>query len=375
MAYTGSGTSADPFLVGTINDFVSVLTNENLTNIYIKMTADLDWTGRSNISFGNSNADFRSKLYIDGNGTSWTNIVAINSKLFNYTGSAFSYLNIFMSNFTNIEVLQAINNESAWNSYYQPGWFINRSNGFTLTDVTMHIKLYWIVFSLSAPASHPVGIYIGPNNDLSSLTMDVMLRSNLVIDYYAIGTNGIFCIGGLQSDKTADHYIRDSIIKVSYYDENGWACAEPNTNFISSRSAITSQYGLPLLGLSTLNDWYYKGVILVNSGYFVRYYSDVNMNDKIACEIMRYVEVVNSYIVYECMRGLYIRPRIAETRFSTYAFYDITKAPDMYCFLCDYSYSSAQFAGLTTTQCKSRSSFEGTEAIIPFKLKQVTPGS
>ena len=375
MAYTGSGTSADPFLVGTINDFVSVLTNENLTNIYIKMTADLDWTGRTTISFGNSNASFRSIIHIDGNNTSWTNITVINKQLFDYTGSSFSYLNIFMSNFTNIEVLQIINNESTWTNYNSPGWFINKSNGFILTDVTMHIKLYWIIFSLSSPAPYPVGIYIGPNNDLTSLTMDVMLRSNLVIDYYAIGTNGIFCIAALQSDKAADFYIRDSIIKVSYYDENGWACSEPNTNFINSRATMTSQDGLPLLGLSTINSWYYKGVILVNSGYFVRYYSDVNMNDKIACEIMRYMEVVNSYIVYECMRGLYLRPRIANTRFSTYAFYDITKAPDLYRFLCDYSYGESQFVGLTTTQCKSRSSFEGAEAIIPFKLKQVTPGS
>lgn len=375
MAYSGSGTQADPFLVGTINDFVSVLTNESLTDIHIKMTADLDWTGRSAISFGNRNASFRSRLYIDGNGTSWTNITVINSKLFQYTGSAFSYISIFMSNFTSIEVLQIINNEVAWNSNRPPGWFINVSNGFVLTDVNMYIKLYWIIFSLSGRAPEVVGICIGPNNDLQDSTMDVMLRSNLVIDYYAIGTYGIFTIAGLNSDRSADRYIRDSIIKVSYYDENGWACDQQYSNFISNSDSITSNNYVPLLGLSTTNEYYYKGAILVNSGYFVRYYADVNMNDKVCCEILRYVEVVNSYIVYECMKGLYLRPRISKVRFSTYAFYDITKSPDMYCFLCDYSYGASQFAGLTTSQCKSRSSFEGPDAIIPFKLKQVTPGS
>ena len=130
-----------------------------------------------------------------------------------------------------------------------------------------------------------------------------------------------------------------------------------------------------LLGHPGGLDYSYKRTALVNSGVFVRYYADVNMNNKACINLVGSMSIVNSYIVYECMRGLYLRPRMGNVHFQTYGFYDITKAPDLYQHDNTYAYSSAQFAGLTTTQCKSRSSFEGAEAIIPFKLKQVTPGS
>ena len=76
--------------------------------------------------------------------------------------------------------------------------------------------------------------------------------------------------------------------------------------------------------------------------------------------------------MYECKGSVYLYPRLSTCAFETYVFYDADKAPDLYNAYPTWAGGSYQLAALTTAQCKSRLSFEGPDAIIPFKLKQTT---
>lgn len=371
MAYTGSGTQADPYLVGTIDDLAAVITGSG--PVYIKMLNDLDFTGRSSIPTSMTNG--RSLVYIDGNNTKWTNIALINATLFKNPNNI-GY-ELFTINNLDIEYMQVYNNRNAVVSitgstgHASAVWISNHNAGLVLTDCIIKAKLYYAVF---ANDYFSMGMIFG-SEPIQGVTQDIILRCDIVVDFYYIGTNASLHLNCWSTSVSNDHYIRDSIIKISYYDENGWACRQGFWgNFCDQNDLDQISYSghtpLPLIGNAEMNEYYYKGNTIVNSGIFVRYYADVNMNNKVTMSIIRYIEMINSYIVYECMKSVYLKPDIRKTKFSTYSFYDIDKAPTIFLHSNTYSYDSSQFRGLTTAQCKARSSFEGPDAIIPFKLKQ-----
>lgn len=382
MAYTGSGTQADPYLVGTIDDLASAMGQAN--TVYIKMTNDIDWTGRSKVSY-TSLTNFSTEINIDGNGTSWTNIALINCTMFydNRNNSDYDYKLVKFSNI-NIEATQIIDNIDQASSYiandYYKNFFIAGANHSILfSDCNIRLKLYQAVFTVSSISYKAFcGLQICTNYENNSgqvdpvkQDLDLLVRTNLTIDVYCIGPYGGFILNIGRSISTRNHYIKDSIIKISYYDENGWGTTGDAGNFVAgSDNPGRAGWSMPII--RSIYDWTYNRPIIANTGIFIRYYANTNLNDKRSFSILGGFAIVNSYIVYECMGSVYIKPRISECKFNTYAFYDIDKAPTLVQNENSYALSSSQFVGLTTAQCKSRLSFEGPDAIIPFKLKQTT---
>lgn len=377
MAYTGSGTSADPYLVGTIDDLASAMGQAD--TVYIKMTADLDWTGRSNIQCRTPNAN-SSRIYIDGDGTSWTNIALINCTMFFDTRSGVTSDTkvIKFSNLT-IEAMWIWNNSTAVvnniSSEKTKNFFMcGPACSVMFTDCNVYLKMYYIIFSTNPGGQYMMGHCfsykyssgVSPHSE----NHDIMLRTNFVVDFYNIGRNGGLLLYTGWSSLSVDHYIRDSVIKISYYDENGWGTTGDQGNFNTTDNPGRAGWCYPIFGGEY--DWSYNSATIVNSAVFLRYYAETNINSKVTVNFVQALNVVNSYFIFEAMGSIYLKPRFAQLKFNTYGFYDIDKAPTIVTQDNDYAYGSSQFAGLTTAQCKSRSSFEGPDAIIPFKLKQTT---
>ena len=205
------------------------------------MTADIDWTGRSKVQFRTPNAN-ASRIYIDGDGTSWTNIALINAVLFWDTriGSS-SYSDVRIVRFSNItiEATEIKNNvDSLYANALYSGFFSQGRNlTYTFDNCTIFFKWYWMIFDLNS-RNGDYSFYFGFGNNgdvLWTTTTKVMNKTNLVIDFYNAGTFGSMHIDAGYSHGSYNHYIVDSIIKISYYDENGWAyCASEDGNFLSN---------------------------------------------------------------------------------------------------------------------------------------------
>ena len=235
MAYTGSGTQADPYLVGTIDDLAAVITGSG--PVYIKMLNDLDFTGRSSIT--ESLSDFRAYVYIDGNNTKWTNIALINCTLFKSNGAGAEY-ELFTINNLDIEYLQVFNNSTVRNNLGDTSWLDDKNPSLVLIDCIIHAKLYYLIFDSPGTPGLIMGFRLGGQSIDGGVTKDVALRTNFTIDFYNIGTNGKFQLDAGYSSTSNDHYVRDCIIKISYYDENGWAKTSQGDDYPGNFTNSTS---------------------------------------------------------------------------------------------------------------------------------------
>ena len=338
MAYTGTGTEADPYLVDNITDLITCMGIGG----FIKLTADIDGT---NSPTTNGNSISVNSFTLDGDGHSLNNFAWIktnNARTFCFFTS--SYKTITMKNLTfNISLIWNYKStESNNHIVFANGTYVNYIN------CDIKYKAY-----LSEKASLESEYRYSCSGTLMTGSYDNSFTNcNVICDVYLItATNSLSSI-------IYGSNFYDSIIKINIYDPMGWGKA--------------AKYPIFNVGLGN-NSGALSNCTIDNCGVFVTYNADVDMvSDRKYIYITGggMCTVVNSYFVYENTGVVSLTPVINYTYFLTYAFYDITKAPDLARSLCTYHFDSSQFMGLTTDQCKSRSTFEGPTAVLPFKLKQ-----
>lgn len=336
--------------VSTIADFITACAQDNTT---VKVTADLDFTGKSAISCG-------SNVIIDGDGHNFNNIALVNAYLFTHNNSSMLWIKNANINLSFIDTNHNIYSNVFFKHSNTSGTYRNNC-GYENCNIKAKIYLANFTRNTSRDSSGTYTIF--------PTTADAGIKKcNFVIDIYYISAHDF--VNVIQGNGgNGNGIMEDSIIKITLYDPNGWAEA--------GRSAGSwSYYYGNFTNSETTNGAIYlicQFVKLSNCGLFLRYKGDVNINSKVCvCFLSSISSVVNSYFVYENTGNISIEPAIYNITFSTYAFYDKTKCDQWYKTSITYHYSSSQFMGLTTAQCKDRSTFEGPTAILPFKLKQTT---
>lgn len=336
--------------VNNITDFITACAQNDTT---VKVTADLDFTGKSKISCG-------SNVIIDGGGNNFNNISLVNSYLFTHSNSSILWVKNANINLSFIDTNHSLYDNVFFRHSNTSG--LDRNNcGYE--NCNIKAKIYLANFSRNESRNSSQTYAIFPTCANGGIK-----KCNFVIDIYYISAHD-FVYALLGSGGSGSATMEDSIIKITLYDPNGWAEAGRSTgswsyhygNFINSESTSGAVYLV------------YQFAKFSNCGLFLRYKGDININNK-ACVCFLYViqSVVNSYFVYENTGNISIKPSIVSMTFSTYAFYDKTKCNQWFMNDITYHYSSSQFMGLTTAQCTDRSTFEGPTAIFPFKLKQTT---
>lgn len=349
MAYTGTGTEADPYLVDNITDFCTCVNIS--TGAFVKLTADIDCTNAP--ITGTGEIIILGDVTIDGDGHSLNNLTKIVTNIDRNGG--YSIFNIPNNNYQdsvaifkniNINILYVFNNYADQNSHvylFRAGYYRNNAS-FDNCDIK--IKMYLSNLQPSSSYFSTLSdIFFDTNN-----TKAILRNCNFLMDIYLITASNL-----INSIVAGNFY--DSIIKINIYDPMGWG--KKLTGIFTKE---TGQYG-------------YSGAIdgstIDNCGVFITYNADIDMvTDNEYISIIARSTIVNSYFIYENVGNVSITPFIYSTYFLTYAFYDITKAPNLIKNRCTYHFDSSQFMGLTTNQCKTRSTFEGPTAVLPFKLKQ-----
>lgn len=337
MAYTGTGTEADPYLVDNITDLVTCMGIGG----FIKLTADIDGTDSPTT---NGNPIYINSFTLDGDGHSLNNFALIKKTnarylvFFSGTGKT-----ITMKNLTfDISLIWNYKSSESNNGII----FANTNTGINYINCDIRYKAY-----LSEKASLESEYGYSCSGTLMTGPYDNSFTNcNVICDIYLItATNNL---SGIINNSN----FYDSIIKINIYDPMGWGKAAKypifNANIGNNSAALPA-------------------CTIDNCGVFVTYNAGIDMvSDRKYIYITTGCTVVNSYFVYENTGVVSLTPVINNTYFLTYAFYDMTKAPDLARNLCTYHFNSSQFMGLTTDQCKSRSTFEGPTAVLPFKLKQ-----
>lgn len=347
MAYSGTGTKLDPYVVDNMTDFITCV---NLaSDIFVKLAADLDFTSQGQITINE-------KVVIDGDGHKFSNIfIADYNHQFTCSGRFVAFKNL------SIDILY-VNKASyrSWGNETPVFCTLSAGNsGIILDNCDIKVRSY-----LATPTSDNTVIYG------YMFAIAAIIKCNIIMDNYYITPRGnVNCIGAsnLYTNRWSEYnledygYIEDSIIKITLYDPNGW----------SKASAFSESNNTDCWGIIDCNGR------ISNSGLFLRHKIDFSMHTKTKIAFVRSAKVLNSYFVYENLGNLSLTPVIYGCYFMSYAFYDKTKAPNIIFDNCTYIYSSNQVKGLTTEQCKDRVTFEGDytvdppiEPIIPFRLKQ-----
>lgn len=363
MAYSGTGVELDPYVVDNITDFMTCINAQ--ANVYVKLAADIDCTGKQSIPC-------KQYFHLDGDGYALRNIAIIDDNSLFAVASGAEYQNCaYIENLTVDMMYISITNSSRQRptshsiftsiSNNPQSTYSNRT--FTqFKNCNINAKIY-----LSNPGT--------TNYRYNFIPSFGIYNCNIVVDvYYIMAHEYIVVIFAPQAGSSTYNKdgIKDSIVKITLYDPNGWALANtdpynnnPYFNFIASNS--TTSNGVALIQDESLN----------NSGIIVKLKEDINISQKDRLPIYgctgssSYYPVNNSYFVFENIGNVKtIKPVIRYCYFATYAFYDNELADNWTFYSLSYHYGSAQFAGLTTAQCKDRSTFEGPTAILPFKLKQ-----
>lgn len=336
--------------VSTIGDFITACTQNDTI---VKVMADLDFTGKSAISCG-------SNVIIDGDGHNFNNIALVNTCLFTHNNSSILWVKNANINLSFIDTNHNTNSNVFFKHSNTSG--LNRNNcGYE--NCNIKAKIYLANFNRNESRNSSSTYVIFPTCIGGGIK-----KCNFVIDMYYISAHDfVNIIHG--SGGSGYSTMEDSIIKITLYDPNGWAEAGRSAgswnyyygNFLNVESTDGAVYLITTFAK------------LSNCGLFLRYKGDININNKVCvCFLGAISSVINSYFVYENTGNISIKPAIYYITFSTYAFYDKTKCDQWYKSSITYHYSSSQFMGLTTAQCKDRSTFEGPTAILPFKLKQTT---
>lgn len=356
MAYSGTGTEADPYVVDNLADFKTCINNGS--GKFVKLAADIDFgTSSSNVKI-----PLAANTTIDGDGHKLKNMgyVATSSS----SGPFFNGGSNCM--FKNIE-LEMLFIESGTNSYSFNVFFYNNAfDYYKISFYNCNIKAR-IYLCNTTNNSHSYG------DTRTFINSNSIEKCNITIDiYYIMAHSDIKILDG-DNQNTAN--LKDSVIKINMYDPNGWAT---NIGFGSYGASYSGNFGenYDSSDTSKQQDAYqYTPRFLLykfnvsNCAIFFNFKADINMNNKYFCACISYCNFTNSYFVFENSGNASVRPLLSASYFVTYAFYDNEKANWKFYNL-TYHYGSSQLKGLTTAQCTSRSTFEGPDAIFPFKLKQ-----
>ncbi len=334
--------------VSNITEFLAACADASCTKI--ELTADIDFTTVSSYPI-----NIASCTEIDGGGYSFNNIACINAmSIFNY-----QQINMIQPIYKNLNFNMmyifntSVNNTNFRDFYVDKFAYGNSSASFLNCDIKF--KVYLANKRAVTDYNYPL-IFNG-------FKIYEMISCNISYDIYLItASNDLACL--FTSDPGYHGYgLKDSILKINIYDPMGWG-----------RSIARVFYSDTLAGLFGSN------VSINNCGVFVNYKSDIDMvkednrkTFRIGSAQSSYSNVYtsNSYFIYENTGNVKLTPTFYGLYFLTYSFYDKDKATWSF-FDCTYHLGTSQVMGLTTAQCKDRSTFEGPTAIFPFKLKQDT---
>lgn len=328
--------------VSNITEFLAACADTSCTKIVL--TADIDFTTVSSypINIGSSCTE------IDGGEHSFNNIACINVH-----GAESACIFKWKTTATRTPTFKNIK----FNMMYVFNTLANQNSQFRISEGSVgNSSINYINCDIKFKA------YLANKNPLVNnypfrfyrvMPVYNAIECNIIFDIYLITASNVvdsvLCSDSFWHDKG----FKDSIIKINIYDPLGWGRAA----------------SVPVL---------IYGTTLNNCGVFVTYTSDVDMvkqDDRKYVIVGNYLyqgynmNISNSYFVYEDKGNVKLKPKISMSYFLTYSFYDKDKATWVF-ENCNYHLSSSQVMGLTTAQCKSRSTFEGPTAILPFKLKQ-----
>lgn len=330
--------------VSNITEFLAACADTSCTKI--ELTADIDFTTVSSYPI-----NIASCIEIDGGGHSFNNIACINAdSIFNHPQR--SLTKVIYKNL-NFNMLYIFNTSSGNNSYFYVDYFSYGNSSASFLNCDIKFKVY---LANKTPVSS--GSYY---NYFYGFKIYEMINCNISYDVYLItASNDLRSL--LTADTTWHGYgLKDSILKINIYDPMGWG---RRVSGVFGGSSVAGLFG--------------NYVSINNCGIFVNYKSDVDMvkDDtkkyiRIGCPQSSYYNAYtsNSYFVYENTGNVKLTPTFYDLYFLTYSFYDKDKATWNFD-SCSYHFGQSQVMGLTTAQCKSRSTFEGPTAIFPFKLKQ-----
>ena len=331
--------------VSNITEFLAACADTSCTKI--ELTADIDFTTISSypINIGSSCTE------IDGGGHSFNNIACINAN------GIFKHLQTSMIQFIyknlNFNMMYVFNTSSNSNSAFSVDNFSYGNSSASFLNCDIKFKVY-LANKTPVNGSSYYNVFYG-------FKIYEMISCNISYDIYLItASNNLQCL--FTADTSNHGYgLKDSILKINIYDPMGWG-----------RKVST------VFGGSSMGGIFGSFVSINNCGIFVNYKSDVDMIKDDTKKILRIGSqqssyynsyTSNSYFIYENTGNVKLTPTFYNLYFLTYSFYDKDKATWNFD-SCSYHLGQSQVMGLTTTQCKSRSTFEGPTAILPFKLKQ-----